>query len=92
MYAKKACEENSVPHDEVMTFIDVLSSHWTAGLLCAHLMQSGDIFYMLLDLKITLIKFCEGNMAKRLQELKDALESKDFEVTTQYFTFCMVIH
>jgi len=47
---------------------------------------------MLLDLKITLIKFCEGNMAKRLQELKDALESKDFEVTTQYFTFCMVIH
>jgi len=27
MYAKKACEENSVPHDKVMTFIDVLSSH-----------------------------------------------------------------
>ncbi|KAG2121100.1 hypothetical protein DEU56DRAFT_760796 [Suillus clintonianus] len=62
IYAKKACEENDVPHEEVMTFID-----------------SGDIFYMLLDLKITLIKFSEGNAVKRLQELKDALESKDFE-------------
>ncbi|KAG1873406.1 hypothetical protein C8R48DRAFT_769841 [Suillus tomentosus] len=62
MHAKKACEENEVPQDEVMTFID-----------------TGDIFYMLIDLKITLIKLCEGNKARRMQELKDALESKDFE-------------
>jgi hypothetical protein len=39
---------------------------------------------MLLDLKITLIKLCEGNKARRMQELKDTLESKDFEVTTWY--------
>ncbi|KAG2086476.1 hypothetical protein BD769DRAFT_1681114 [Suillus cothurnatus] len=62
MHAKKSCEENEVPHEEVMTFID-----------------SGDIFYMLVDLKITLIKLCQGNKARRMQELKDALESKDFE-------------
>ncbi|KAG2112491.1 hypothetical protein BD769DRAFT_1391922 [Suillus cothurnatus] len=62
MHAKKACEENEVPQDEVMTFID-----------------TGDIFYMLLDLKITLIKLCEGNKARRMQEIKDTLESKDFE-------------
>jgi len=30
MHVKKSCEENEVPHEEVMTFIDVLSSHWTA--------------------------------------------------------------
>ncbi|KAG1800658.1 hypothetical protein EV424DRAFT_1545625 [Suillus variegatus] len=47
--------------------------------MLAHSMQSGDIFYMLIDLKITLIKLCQGNKARRLQELKDALESKDFE-------------
>ncbi|KAG2122905.1 hypothetical protein DEU56DRAFT_917613 [Suillus clintonianus] len=41
--------------------------------------DSGDMFYMLIDLKITLIKLYEVNKAKRLQELKDALESKDFE-------------
>ncbi|KAG1761024.1 hypothetical protein EDD22DRAFT_954434 [Suillus occidentalis] len=62
MHAKKACEENDIPQDEIMTFID-----------------TGDIFYMLIDLKITLIKLCEGNKAKKMQELKDALESKDFE-------------
>ncbi|KAG2156929.1 uncharacterized protein EDB93DRAFT_1247117 [Suillus bovinus] len=62
MHAKKACEENDVPEEDVMTFIN-----------------SGDIFYMLIDLKITLVKLCQGNKARRLQELKDALESKDFE-------------
>ncbi|KAG1733175.1 hypothetical protein EDD22DRAFT_960248 [Suillus occidentalis] len=62
MHAKKACEENDVLQEEVMTFID-----------------SGDIFYMLIDLKITLVKLCEGNKDKRMQELKDSLESKDFE-------------
>jgi hypothetical protein len=36
---------------------------------------------MLIDLKITLVKLCEGNKDKRMQELKDSLESKDFEVT-----------
>ncbi|KAG1789784.1 uncharacterized protein HD556DRAFT_1446791 [Suillus plorans] len=34
---------------------------------------------MLVDLKITLVKLCQGNKATRMQELKDALESKDFE-------------
>ncbi|KIK34740.1 hypothetical protein CY34DRAFT_17510 [Suillus luteus UH-Slu-Lm8-n1] len=62
MHAKKACEENDVLQEEVMTFID-----------------SGDIFYMLIDLRITLVKLCEGNKDKRMQELKDSLESKDFE-------------
>ncbi|KAG1779726.1 hypothetical protein EV702DRAFT_1195089 [Suillus placidus] len=33
--------------------------------------DSGDIFYMVVDLKVTLIKLCEGNNAKRMQELKD---------------------
>ncbi|KAG2120424.1 uncharacterized protein F5147DRAFT_766341 [Suillus discolor] len=41
--------------------------------------DSGSIFYMLVDLKITLVKLCQGNKATRMQELKDALESKDFE-------------
>jgi hypothetical protein len=34
MHAKKACEENEVPQDEVMTFIDVLTSYRTAAMLC----------------------------------------------------------
>ncbi|KAG1750075.1 hypothetical protein EDB19DRAFT_1904327 [Suillus lakei] len=49
----------------------------TRDVMC--FIDSGDIFFMLIDLKITLIKLCEGNRAKRMQELKDALESKDFE-------------
>ncbi|KAG1813147.1 uncharacterized protein BJ212DRAFT_1482616 [Suillus subaureus] len=44
-----------------------------------YFIDSGDIFFMLIDLKITLIKLCEGNRVKRMQELKDALESKDFK-------------
>ncbi|KAG1768097.1 hypothetical protein EV702DRAFT_1050113 [Suillus placidus] len=71
MHAKKLCEDNKVPTGEVMSFIDVISFHRT----------SGDIFYMVIDLKVTLIKLCEGNNAKRMQELKDTLELKDFEVT-----------
>ncbi|KAG1735637.1 uncharacterized protein EDB91DRAFT_1250471 [Suillus paluster] len=46
--------------------------------------DSGDMFYMLIDLKITLVKLYEVNKAKRLQELKDALESKDFEKNGLY--------
>ncbi|KAG2119031.1 uncharacterized protein F5147DRAFT_767775 [Suillus discolor] len=49
----------------------------TGDVMC--FIDSGDIFFMLIDLKITLIKLCEVNRAKRMQELKDALESKDFE-------------
>ncbi|KAG2051956.1 hypothetical protein BDR06DRAFT_1059594 [Suillus hirtellus] len=47
---------------------------------------TGNIFYMLIDLKIMLIKLCEGNKMKRMQELKDALESKDFKVTMDFIT------
>ncbi|KAG1797046.1 uncharacterized protein HD556DRAFT_1441211 [Suillus plorans] len=49
----------------------------TGEVMC--FIDSGDIFYMLIDLKVTLIKLCEGNKASKMQELKDALESKDFE-------------
>ncbi|KAG2055884.1 hypothetical protein BDR06DRAFT_1006717 [Suillus hirtellus] len=49
----------------------------TGEVMC--FIDTGDVFYMLIDLKITLIKLCEGNKMKRMQELKDALESKDFK-------------
>ncbi|KAG1735384.1 hypothetical protein EDB19DRAFT_1830238 [Suillus lakei] len=72
-YAKKLCEDNEVPTREVMGFIGIIKFHQTITIV------SGDIFYMLIDLKIILIKLCEGNKVKRMQELKDALELKDFE-------------
>ncbi|KAG1834872.1 hypothetical protein EV424DRAFT_1532062 [Suillus variegatus] len=50
----------------------------TGEVMC--FIDSGNIFYMLIDLKVTLIKLCEGNKASKMQELKDALESKDFEL------------
>ncbi|KAG1851925.1 hypothetical protein F4604DRAFT_1933861 [Suillus subluteus] len=82
MFAKKMCEDKEVPTGEVMGFIDIIKFHQTLTVVVladSDLMQSGDIFYMLIDLKITLIKLCKGNKVKRMQELKDALESKDFE-------------
>lgn len=88
MYAKKICEDNDVPTGDIMCFIDVRKFCQTIGIVVladSGLMQSGDIFFMLIDLKITLIKLCEVNRAKRMQELKDALESKDFEVTMVLF-------
>jgi hypothetical protein len=87
MYAKKMCQDNDVPARDVMCFIDVRKFCQTIGVVLADsgLMQSGDIFFMLIDLKITLIKLFEVNRAKRMQELKDALESKDFEVTMVLF-------
>ncbi|KAG2086657.1 uncharacterized protein F5147DRAFT_791703 [Suillus discolor] len=56
----------------------------TRDVMC--FIDSGNIFFMIIDLKITLIKLCKVNRAKRMQELKDALESKDFEVTMDFIT------
>jgi type III secretory pathway component EscU len=85
------CEDNDVPIRDVMYFIDIRKFCQTIGVVVSAdsgLMQSGNIFFMLIDLKITLIKLCKGNRAKKMQELKDALESKDFKVIVILLILC----